>query len=217
MSTKKLFWEDPYQMECKAKVTSIEGNKVKLDQTIFFAFSGGQQSDSGTINGINVLQAVKQGDKENIIDIEYELEGEINFNVGDEVEVKIDVEKRMKLMKLHSAAHVVYYFMIEAIGKQKIIGSNITSDKGRIDFAYEKSIGEVLPEVQGKVNAFIAEGHPIERNDDKANPDLKWWICHEWKMPCGGTHVKNTSEIGNIKLKRKNLGAGKERVEVILI
>ncbi|MBU1111391.1 MAG: alanyl-tRNA editing protein [archaeon] len=222
MSTKKLFWEDPYQTECKAKVTSIDGNKVKLDQTIFFAFSGGQESDSGTIAGYNVLNAVKLGDKENIIDIEYELElkesGEsINLKVGDEIEVKIDAEKRMKLMKLHSAAHAVYYFMIEAIGKHKIIGSNITSDKARVDFAYEKSIGEVLLEVEEKVNVFMAEGHAIESKDDENNPDLKWWTCSGWKMPCGGTHVKNTSEIGNIQLKRKNLGAGKERVEVLLI
>ena len=94
--TKKLFWEDPYCTECKAKVTSIEGNKVKLDQTVFFACSGGQESDSGTIGGINVVAAIKQGDKENIIDIEYELEKEPNFKVGDEVEVKIDEENRLE-------------------------------------------------------------------------------------------------------------------------
>jgi len=224
-------------MECKAKITSIEGNKIKLDQTIFFAFSGGQQSDSGTIGGFNVIEAVKLGDKENIIDIEYLLdvpEGEtLSLSVGDEVEVKIDAEKRDKIRRLHSAAHVVYYFMIEKIGKQKTFGSNITSDKARIDYLYDQPISEILPEVQEKVNIFMAEGHVVEQKDDETSPDLKWWTCdvhkskafgtqegiplREWKMPCGGTHVKNTSEIGNIRLKRKNLGSGKERVEVILI
>jgi alanyl-tRNA synthetase len=64
--TKKLFWEDPYMTECTAKVTSVEGRKVKLDQTIFFAFCGGQESDKGTIGGINVLTATKLGDRENM-------------------------------------------------------------------------------------------------------------------------------------------------------
>ena len=62
--TQKLFWQDPYLTECTSKVTSIDGNKVKLDQTIFYAFSGGQQSDEGTINDIKVINAVKEGDKE---------------------------------------------------------------------------------------------------------------------------------------------------------
>ncbi|HLC90166.1 MAG TPA: alanine--tRNA ligase-related protein [Candidatus Nanoarchaeia archaeon] len=91
--TKKLFWEDPYQTECTAKVTSIDNNKVKLDQTIFYAFSGGQLSDEGTIGGIKVLEAKKEGDKEDIIDIEYTLEQEPSFNVGDTVQVKIDAER----------------------------------------------------------------------------------------------------------------------------
>src|SRR3989338_10817086 len=114
--TEKLFWEDPYATMCKAKVTVIEGNKVKLDRTIFYAFSGGQESDSGTIGGIAVIEAVKQGDKENIIDIVYTLEHEPDFNVGDEVDVQIDPIKREKLRRLHSAAHVLYYLIIEQLG-----------------------------------------------------------------------------------------------------
>src|SRR3989338_3184536 len=148
MTTIKLFWKDPYASECKAKVTAIEGNKVKLDQTIFFAFSGGQESDSGSINGINVVNAVKEGDRESIIDISYELEKSPNLKVGDEVEVKIDAVKRDKLRRLHSAAHVVYYITAEKLGKLKIIGSNITSEKARMDFLYDKNLNEVLPEIE---------------------------------------------------------------------
>src|SRR3989338_1805732 len=104
--TKKLFWEDPYQTECTAKVTSIDNNKVKLDQTIFYAFSGGQLSDEGTIGGIKVLEAKKEGDKENIMDIEYTLADDPSFQVGDVVEVKIDPIRRENLRRLHSAAHI---------------------------------------------------------------------------------------------------------------
>ena len=212
--TKKLFWEDPYQTECKAKVTSIDGNIVKFDQTIFFAFSGGQESDDGTINGIKVVNAVKLGDKENIIDIEYELESKPDFKVGDEVTVKIDGEKRLKLMKLHTVTHLAYYFVTEKYGKLKVIGSNISTEKGRFDCATD--IHFELEDVEEKLNKFLAEGHSIIRTQDEKSPDLRWWLCENYKMPCGGTHVRNTKEIGKVKLKRKTKGSGKERVEIYL-
>ncbi len=216
MTTTKLFWQDPYLKECTATVTDIKRNKIKLNQTIFFAFSGGQESDEGTIGGIKVLEAIKQGDKENIIDIEYVLEKEPAFKVGDTVEVRIDGLRREKLRRLHSAAHLVYYFFIDKFGRQKIIGSNIAPEKARIDFEYEKPIQEMLPEVEIATNKFLAENHPIIRKPDEKSPDLWWWQCGEWKMPCGGTHPRSTGEIGKLHLKRKNIGKGKERIEIFL-
>lgn len=181
--TTKLFWENPYLMECKAKITEINSNKVKVDKTVFFAFSGGQESDEGTIGDIKVIEAAKLGDKENIIDIEYTLEKEPDYNVGDDVEIKINAERRQKLMKLHSATHLVYYFFIDKVGKQKIIGSNIGEEKARIDFEYETPIQEILPEIEEKANTFIAENRPIIRKPDEKSPDLWWWQCDKWKMP----------------------------------
>jgi alanyl-tRNA synthetase len=213
----KLFWNDPYQTECTATVTSIDGNTIKLDQSIFYAFSGGQESDTGTIAGISVIQATKEGDKENIIDITYELKTKPTFSVGDTVKVKIDKEKRAQLRKLHSVAHVMYYFVIEKLGKLKIVGSNITSTKARMDFIYDKPINEILPEIETNLNTFLTENHAITSTQDENKPDLRWWKCEEWAMPCGGTHVKSTKEIGVIKLKRKNIGAGKERIEVSIV
>jgi len=230
--TKKLFWNDPYQTKCTAIVTSLDGRKVKLDQSIFYAFSGGQLSDEGEIGGIKVIEAKKQGDKEAIIDIEYTLENEPNFKVGDVVKVIIDANRRDKLRRLHSAAHVVYYFVIEALGKVKINGSEIQPDKARMDFGYEDSIVEKIPEIESAVNKFIAEDHHIIMKDDPEKPDLRWWTCEvhkskafgtqegsplrKWKMPCGGTHVKSTGEIGPLRLARKNKGKGRERIEMYL-
>ncbi len=214
--TKKLFWENPYLAEGTAMVTEINGNKIKLNQTLFFAFSGGQESDEGTIGGIKVIEAVKQGDKENIIDIEYVLEKEPDFAVGDDVKVQIDPQRRAKLRNLHSATHLVYYFFIAQAGKQKIIGSHIAAEKARIDFEYETPIQEILPEIEKETNTFLAENHPIIRQPDEKSPDLWWWQCGEWKMPCGGTHPRSTGEIGLITLKRKNIGKGKERIEIYM-
>ncbi len=211
MSTKNLFWEDPYLKECGARVVSVNGDEIKLDQSIFYAFSGGQQSDSGTINGINVLEARKEGD-----DIVYKLEKTPDFREGDTVKVSIDWDKRYKIMKLHSAAHIVWFFFEKKSGTRRIIGSNVTVDKSRVDCEYPESIAPLLPETEESSNKFITEGHEVKAYDDAEKPGRRIWESAEFRTFCGGTHVKNTSEIGKIKLKRKNLGAGKERIEITL-
>ena len=214
---KKIFWDDPYLTTCRARVVSIDGRKVRVDQTIFYAFSGGQLCDEGTIGGIKVVEACKQGDKEDIVDIEYTLEEEPTFGVGDEVEIVIDGERRDRLRRLHSAAHIVYYFVIAKLGKVSINGSEIQVEKARMDFGYDGSIVEALGEIEKEVNAFILEGHEIIMKPDGVKQDLKWWTCEDWKMPCGGTHVRNTTEIGPLRLARKNKGKGRERIEMYLV
>jgi alanyl-tRNA synthetase len=216
MATKKLFWEDPSRTECTATITSINGKKVKVDKTVFYAFSGGQESDSGTIGGITVVEAVKEGDKENIIDIEYELEEEPTFKVGDEVEIKIDGEKRANLRKLHSAAHILYYITIDRLGKVKIVGSNISPHKGRMDFNYDESLSEILPKLEEDMNKLVEEDHKIRMEDDAEKPDLQWWNCQDWRMPCGGTHAASTRDIGKVRLKTVTKGKGRKRIEIYL-
>jgi len=202
--------------ECDAKVVSIDGTKVKLDRTIFFAFSGGQESDKGTIGGVVVTSAVKERNREGIVDITYELEKEPFFAVGDTVLVSIDGGRRERLRRLHSAAHVVYYFIIAKLGELEVIGSNIASDKARLDFLYEHPLNPILTEIEKLVNIFLSKNHKIVSEPDSTKSDLRWWVCNGWRMPCGGTHPRSTGEIGNISLKRKNLGASKERVEIVL-
>ncbi|MBL7169853.1 MAG: phenylalanine--tRNA ligase subunit beta [Candidatus Aenigmarchaeota archaeon] len=212
IDTERLFYQDPYMKETKAKVTEINGKEVVLDKTLFFAFSGGQASDRGTINEIPVVDAKKENHR-----IVHVLENKPNFKIGDTVQLKLDWERRYKLMKLHTAAHIVYYPFTEKLGRPKIIGSNINPEKARIDFLYDKPISEVIPEIEKESSQTISQGLEIKTELDKKEVEKRWWRCGKWGMPCGGTHVKNTSEIGKIKLKRKNIGAGKERVEIYLV
>ncbi|MDD2655942.1 MAG: alanyl-tRNA editing protein [Candidatus ainarchaeum sp.] len=209
---KKLFWEDPYLKECAAMVESINGNEVKLSQSVFFAFSGGQESDSGTIGGIPVKEARKEADG----GITYVMENPPTFSVGDEVRVTIDWEKRYKIMKLHTAAHIVWFIFERKTGVKKLIGSNVTNEKSRIDYEFPESVSSILPELEGEVNELIAKGAEIKTYADAENPGRRWWELGEWKCPCGGTHLKDLKEIGALKLKRKNLGKGKERIEITL-
>lgn len=207
----KIFWKDPYKKECIGVVEKIDGRKVVLNQSIFFAFSGGQASDKGSINGIEVEKAEKEDE------IIYTLKEEPDFSEGAEVEVKIDWDFRYKLMKLHSAAHIVYEVFTEIVGKKKIIGSNISDKKARIDFEMDENLNEYLPEIEEKTNEIIEKDLEIKTYEDENESGKRWWeIPGKWKMPCGGTHVKKTGEIGGVKLKRKNIGAGKERVEIYL-
>ncbi len=213
---KKLFWDDPYATECTAKVTHIDGRTVKLDQSIFYAFSGGQASDEGTIGNIKVITAIKQGAKEDIIDIEYELESDPLFKVGDVVEVKINEVRRQTLRRLHSAAHLVYYVVKEKLGELKVIGSNVSIEKARMDYEYPEPVTSLIADIEEKANNIIKENRPIVMKYDENKADLRWWTCGEWKMPCGGTHCTSTGEIGPLKLKRANIGKGKERIEMLL-
>lgn len=209
--TEKLFEEDQYLKECTAKVVKVNGKEIVLDKTVLFAFSGGQESDSGKVNGVEIVDSRKDGEE-----IVHVFENEVSFKEGDEVTVELDWEKRFKLMKLHSLAHIVYYFALEELGEESTIGSNVSSNKARVDWATNLNVNEFLPKIQEKVNAFLKEGHEIKTYADESGTGKRWWELGEWKMPCGGTHVKNTDEIGSCRLKRNNIGAGKERIEVYL-
>ena len=91
MSVKKVFWENPYLTELEAKVTSVNENIITLDQTIAFAFSGGQQSDSGTIGGFQITEAKKEGKE-----IFYTIEENHNLIPEQNIMVIIDWEKRYR-------------------------------------------------------------------------------------------------------------------------
>lgn len=213
MPTKKLFWDDPYMKECEAKVLKIDNDKVILDQTIFYAFSGGQASDSGSINEIPVKEALA-GDE-----FVYTLEQTPNLKVGDKVKVKIDWDKRFKIMRLHSAAHVIFYIFEKKTGANKLIGSNVTEEKSRLDYEYPENIAKFLPDVENEANEVFSQNIPVKTYFDDKNPGKRLWEPEgkkEWLCPCGGTHVKNLNEIGRVKLKRKNIGSGKERIEITL-
>jgi hypothetical protein len=98
--TRKLFWEDSYLTQAVTQVTHVEGENLRVASTVFFAFSGGQESDSGTIGGFRVVEeARKEG-----LDIIYRLPPGHGLKIGDEVEIAIDWQRRYRPMRLHFAA-----------------------------------------------------------------------------------------------------------------
>ncbi|GAM76697.1 ser-tRNA(ala) deacylase [Vibrio ishigakensis] len=206
----KLFWQDPYLTSVTAQITSIEEDVVQLNRTIFYAESGGQESDAGTIGGIQVLSAQKHATK-----ILYQLAETPSFKVGDEVEVVVEWPRRYALMKLHFAAEVVLELFTTLYPKLDKIGAHISQDKSRIDFASDTNIKPLLAEIESKAQAIIDSDSLIKSAfSDEENERRYWQVDGFAKVPCGGTHLKRTSEVGKISLKRKNVGKGKERVEI---
>ena len=215
MKTVPLYWEDPYMKEFKAIVLKVEGNKVALDRSCFYPRGGGQVGDTGFIDNVRVLDTVK--DEEGLV--WHVLEVEASFHEGQEVSGVIDWDRRYRIMRLHSAAHVVYYMMLQVFGSEcKPPTSGIVDHlKDRSDYLFTQSIDkEKLKQVEELANCFIAENKPIKTWTDEKG--VRHWLVEGLpEMFCGGTHLKNTSEIGVVRVKRGSKpGAGKERIEITL-
>lgn len=188
----------------------MDGPEVTLDKTIFYAFSGGQESDHGTIGGIKVIDATKRG-----LDIVYTLEAAHELHAGDSVDVKIDWHRRYSPMKNHFAAELILELVYQSLGDVEKIGAHISSDKARIDFFWPENISAHFEQFLERAKKIVHEDlEIISAYENEAAQERYWEVKGFAKVPCGGTHLKRTGEIGEIRLKRKNIGSGKERIEI---
>ncbi|MBC8393909.1 MAG: alanyl-tRNA editing protein [Deltaproteobacteria bacterium] len=210
--TKKIFWENPYQTSHDTTVTTSNGAEITVHSTIFYAFSGGQESDQGTIGGFPVLSARKDG-----LEIVYTLPENHGLAFGKPVRIVIDWFRRYHLMRLHFAAELVlelFYKKLDGVDK---VGAHIAQEKARIDFAWPESISPLLPMFTAEANQIIEADLKVKSAfEDELNERRYWEIDGFSRVPCGGTLVRRTGEVGPINLKRNNIGRGKERVEIYL-
>ncbi|PZP24147.1 alanyl-tRNA editing protein [Pseudomonas kuykendallii] len=212
MATDKLFWKDAYRIRLETRVVAVEDDWVRLAETIIFAFSGGQESDHGSIAGRPVREARKEG-----LDIRYRLDPGHGLLAGDAVEVLIDWPRRYRLMRLHFAAEMVLQLIYRKIPGIQRIGAHIGEDKARIDFALDTSIASLFEDLQAEVGELVRADLPIRcAFTDEATQRRFWQVEGFAEMACGGTHPRRTGEIGALRLKRRNTGKGKERVEIHL-
>ncbi|MCD6189498.1 MAG: alanyl-tRNA editing protein [Thermococcus sp.] len=211
--TRRLYYEDAYLKEAKAKVVQIKENALLLDQTIFYPTGGGQPHDTGTINGVSVLDVYKDEGG----DIWHVVEDVSHFSIGDEVELKLDWERRHRLMRIHTALHLLDHVLNEILGKGnwQPHGSGMSPEKGRYDVRYSENLNQYKEKIIELFNGYVDEGGEVKI----------WWegekrltqIRDFEILPCGGTHVKDIKEIGHIKkLKRSSIGKGVQRIEIWL-
>ncbi len=229
--TKALFLIDSYLREIPAKVVSVkDGKYVILDQTIFYPKGGGQPYDTGKIiKETEIYKVVYVGKFSGEISHEVNHAG---LQVGDEVTCVLNWDRRYKLMRSHTAAHVLASLLNKETGAL-ITGNQLEEDHVRFDFSLEKFDRELLEEYLEKANKLFGndvavkwyelpreEAMKISGIVKMANafpPDLPVLriveITNVDKQADGGTHVRNLREIGKIELiKTENKGKNNRRI-----
>src|SRR4030065_1771961 len=168
--TKKIFWKDPYLTQLETYITGVKGNDITVEQTNFFAFSGGQESDHGTIGNSRVLQARTENRE-----IVYTLEQGHGLKRGDPVSIQIDWGRRYQLMRLHFAAEIVLELTYRNLESIKKIGAHIAQDKARIDFEWGGNISNVLTVIQKKALGIMERDKKIISAFSNEETEERYW------------------------------------------
>lgn len=232
-STHKVFNLKPWTASVDATVAELSSSGgLRLDQTIAYPESGGQQGDCGVITtsgGASVaFSDTRRGPGRLLslpgfegvhveVPIYHTIPAECAslFQVGDRVRVAIDTRRRARLTLSHTASHLLLLGVAsvrpEAI--DNVIGCSIKEDQARLDFsAAEHFSAAEIYSIQHAANDLVTRNLPIfiERHQDE--PDALYWRCDGHAIPCGGTHLDQTGPVGRIAVHRKSIGKGKDRL-----
>lgn len=209
---RKIFWENPYQTNLTTKVASVHGNEIVPEATIIYSFVGGQESDKASINDMPVLDSKIDGNL-----IYYSLPENHGLSAGDTITMTIEWHRRNRLMRLHFAAELILEIVTQKYGFEKV-GAHIAETKSRIDFISPESITPLLPDILKEYNQIIRDDRPIIKDYSDVETQRRFWKIDGFaQVPCGGTHVKSTAEVGLVTLKREHPGKAIERIEIRLV
>ena len=234
--TKALYLEDSYLKECDATVVSVKDDKyVVLEQTVFYPKGGGQPWDTGKIiRGSEVFNVVYVGKFSGQISHEVDRPG---LKQGDKVHCVLNWERRYKLMRSHTAAHLFASLLCTGTGAL-VTGNQLEEDKTRFDFSLETFNPEILEKYLNQTNEYLRKDisvkwYELPREEalkipgvvkmaEAFPPDIPKLRIVEIvgvdKQADGGTHVKNLQEVGQVKLlKTENKGKNNRRVYFTLV
>ena len=209
---RKVFWDDPYQSSLNTKVKSVDKNKILFEETIAYSFSGGQESDKAYVNGIEIIDSKMENNL-----IYYTLADGHNLSENDEVIMTIDWPRRNRLMRLHFTAELILEIITKKFNLEKV-GAHISDTKARIDFISNVNVSTFFDVILNEYDQIIKYNYIIEKGFSDIQNQRRFWKIEGFaQVPCGGTHVKSTAEVGFITLKRDRPGKSIERVEIRLI
>ena len=228
---------DCYTKEFETKVKSLVcPTEVILEETYFYPTGGGQPNDEGVL---------KVGNKEyKVVDVKKSEDGIVHvvesegLQIGDSVSAQIDWDRRYVHMRYHTAEHILSEIISKETGAM-VTGNQLTTEKARVDFSLEEFDKEKMAQYIEMANEVIRKAFPVKLRlipRDKAKEDLggKWNFLAKGfpehiqevriveiegfeKEACGGTHVKNTQEIGELVfVKAKSKGKNNRRIEIKL-
>jgi misacylated tRNA(Ala) deacylase len=231
--TELVFRDDGYARSCSARVVAVNERGIRLDRTVFYPTGGGQPGDSGVLrladgNVVAIADTIKGEAADEVLHIP--AAGATLPAPGAEITAEIDWERRHRLMRMHTCLHLLC-----AVVPGSVTGGSVGDGRGRLDFDVpgasldKEAIGAGL-------NKLIAEGHAVASRwiDDAelaAHPELVRTmtvkpptgtgrvrlleIAGVDLQPCGGTHVRNTAEIGPVEIgKIENKGRQNRRINL---
>ncbi|MGQ4834094.1 MAG: alanine--tRNA ligase [Candidatus Asgardarchaeia archaeon] len=231
--TKQLYYEDAYIKEFDAKVLRIferNGKKyVVLDQTAFYPEGGGQPADVGLINASSVIDTQKVGQ------VIFHIMNDISFKEGDIVHGKIDWSRRSQLMRNHTATHILLGAARKILGRHVWQwGSQLDPKISRLDITHYQTLSlDEIEKIERLVNQVIMENRKVITKfmDRRKAEDtygfrlyqggivpgkiIRILEVEDWDVEaCGGTHVRNTGDIGVFRIVRvKRIQDGVVRIE----
>ena len=238
--TEQIYRADAYLQTTAATVLAVnDRGGIVLDRTVFYAASGGQPGDRGTIafagGACPIATTVYDGDKTTIVHVPGE--GAPRPNVGDLVDASLDWDLRHKHMRMHTALHLLC-----SLVKFPVTGGQIGADEGRLDFDIEDASAVDKDTLTGELEALIAADHPVGERwitdaELEANPGLVRTMSVKPPMgsgkvrlvligdngsvdlqPCGGTHVRRTGEIGRVAISKiEKKGKINRRIRLVFV
>jgi misacylated tRNA(Ala) deacylase len=224
-----LFRDDPYLRACEATVVAVHGDTVELDRTVFYPLGGGQAGDTGRLGSWRVLDTRKGASADSVLHI---LEPGAAPPVGSTLGAELDWERRHRLMRLHTALH-----LLGAVVKAPVSGGRIGEDKAHLDFDVDMS-RLVAGDIERQLNELVVRKVDtrvrwITDAELDARPELVKTMSvapprgegrvRLLEIPgidlqaCGGTHVANIAEIGSLRVVRiRSEGKRNKRVTLEL-
>ena len=208
--TTELYRSDAYTQSCDAQVVAADARGIDLDASVFYPRGGGQPGDSGVLrlaDGAEIAITDCLKDRDTGDHIYVPVEGAPLPEIGASVTAEIDWERRHRMMRMHTALHLLC-----AVVEGGVTGGSIGPDKSRLDFDLPDTALD-KEHIQSELTRLVAENlavtiSSVSDAELDANPDLQ---------PCGGTHVANTDEIGPLRLgKIENKGAHNRRINIHL-
>ncbi|CAB4549104.1 MAG: alanyl-tRNA editing protein [Actinobacteria bacterium] len=233
MHSELLFLRDAYLTDVDATVVAVRDDAIALDRTVFYATGGGQPHDTGVLAGLTVTDVRKEGDL-----VWHTVADGPLPTVGDTVRGTLDWDRRHRLMRTHTALHVLCG-VIWNEWRVPVTGGNMEPLSARMDFEFDPLPEGFGPRVEQLVNDELAADRPIEvsflpRSTAVTDEDLirtKVSLIPESvpeirvvdivgldRQADGGTHVRSTAEVGRIRVvKLENKGKGNKRVRLEIV
>lgn len=218
--TELLFRDDGYLRSCAARMVAVDERGIRLDRTVFYPMGGGQPGDIGVLRPnlqtvIAIVDTIKGEGPDEVIHVP--AQGAARPEVGAAVAAEIDWQRRHRLMRMHTCLHLLCNVVPGAV-----TGGQVGDGRGRLDFDVPGSSLD-REAIAARLNELIAAAHPVASRwitDGQlaAEPELVRTMSVKPPagmgrvrlididgvdlQPCGGTHVKNTAEIGPVVVSK---------------